>query len=153
MISPILGTGAPLRADANLILQFVLGVALLAGAVLARMKKYAAHAICQTLVLLINAVAIVCVMWPSFQHSVFPRFPRRWLHAYYVWPAVHGALGAVAEVFGLYIALVAGTKLVPDKLKFRRWKFWMRFELGFWWLVLLSGVGTYLYWYTAFPLP
>ena len=153
MISRIIGTGAPVRADANLILQFVLGATLLVGAVLARMKKYAAHAICQTLVLFINAVAIACVMWPSFQHSVFPRLPRRWLHAYYVWPAVHGALGAVAEVCVLYIALVAGTNLLPEKLKFRRWKFWMRFELGLWWLVLLSGVGTYLYWYTAFPLP
>jgi uncharacterized membrane protein YozB (DUF420 family) len=62
-------------------------------------------------------------------------------------------LGAFAELFGVYIALVAGTNLLPAKLKFHRWKFWMRFELALWWLVLLTGIGTYLYWYTAIPLP
>src|SRR6185437_8288980 len=58
MFSRILGSGAPAEADANLILQVAMGAALLAGALLARMKRYKPHAICQTAVLLINAVAI-----------------------------------------------------------------------------------------------
>lgn len=153
MISQITGTGAPAAARANLILQVVMGVALLAGAILARRKKYLAHAICQSTVLLINAIAIAWLMLPSFQHTVMPRLPNRWHRAYYIWPIVHGALGVVAEVFGLYIALVAGTNLLPESLKFRSWKFWMRFEVALWWLVLLAGLGTYLYWYTAVPLP
>ena len=66
---------------------------------------------------------------------------------------MHGTLGGFAELFGIYVALVAGTNLLPAKLKFRRWKLWMHFELDLWWLVLLTGVGTYLYWYTAIPLP
>ncbi|MGH9676885.1 MAG: hypothetical protein ACRD36_07265, partial [Candidatus Acidiferrum sp.] len=144
MISRILGTGAPAAADANLILQIAMGAALLGGAAFARMKRYTSHAICQAAVLLINAVAISWVMLPSFQYTVLPRLPKRWHHAYYLWPAVHGALGALAEIFGIYIVLAAGTNLLPAKLKFRRWKFWMRFELALWWLVLLTGVGTYL---------
>lgn len=153
MFSRILGTGAPVAADANLILQVAMGAALLAGALLARMKRFKAHAICQTAVLLINAVAIALIMWPSLQHTVLPRVHHRWYLAYYMWPIAHGALGAFAELFGIYIALVAGTNLLPAKLKFHRWKFWMRFELALWWLVLLTGIGTYLYWYTAIPLP
>ena len=46
MLSRILGTAAP-AADANLILQMVMGVALVTGAVLARIKKYTARTICQ----------------------------------------------------------------------------------------------------------
>lgn len=149
MFSGILGTGAPVAADANLILQIVMGVALLAGAALARMRKYVAHAICQSTVLLTNAVAIAWFMWPSFRHTVLPRLPKRWHVAYYLWPTIHGVLGACTELLGLYIALAAGTHLLPEALRFRRWKFWMRFELVLWWLVLLTGVGTYLYWYTA----
>jgi|SRR5487761_125939 len=153
MISKFLGSGAPAAASINLILQVAMGAALLAGAVLARMKRYRAHAICQTAVLFINAVAIAWMMWPSFQYTVLPHVHNRWYLAYYLWPIVHGALGAFAELFGIYIALVAGTNLLPAKLKFRRWKFWMRFELALWWLVLLTGLGTYLFWYTAVPLP
>jgi len=153
MFSRILGSGAPAEADANLILQVAMGAALLAGALLARMKRYKPHAICQTAVLLINAVAIAWMMWPSFQYTVLPHVHKRWYLAYYLWPIAHGTLGAFAEFFGIYVALVAGTNLLPAKLKFRRWKFWMRFELALWWLVLLTGLGTYLYWYTAVPLP
>jgi len=153
MISKFLGSGVPVAASVNLILQIDMSAALLAGAVLARMKRFTAHAICQTAVLVINAVAIAWMMWPSFQYTVLPHVDKRWYLAYYLWPIVHGALGAFAELFGIYIALVAGTNLLPAKLKFRRWKFWMRFELALWWLVLLTGLGTYLYWYTAIPLP
>lgn len=153
MISGILGAGAPVAADVNLILQIGMGVALFAGMVLARMKKYAAHAVCQSTVLFFNAIVIAWLMWPSFDRTVLPRLPFRWHRAYYIWPIVHGTLGAFAEAIGIYIVLAAATNLLPARLKFRRWKFWMRFELVLWWLVLLAGLGTYLYWYTAFPLP
>lgn len=147
--SRILGTGAPAEADVNLIFQAVMGMALLTGAVLARMKKFVGHAACQSTVLVINAIATALFMWPSFQGTVLPRLPRRWHQAYYIWPVVHGTLGAFAEMLGIYIVLAAGTRLLPEALRLHRRKFWMRFELVLWWLVLLTGFGTYLYWYTA----
>lgn len=153
MISPIFDTGAPAAADANLILQISMDLALLAGGLLARMKKYTAHAMCQSTVLVANAVAIALLMWPSLHRTVLPRLPSHLHRPYYLWPIVHGTLGIFAEALGIYIAVAAATNVLPEKLRFRRWKFWMRFELGLWWLVLLTGVGTYLYWYTAFPLP
>lgn len=153
MITGMFGTGAPAAADANLILQITLGVALLVGARLARLKRYTAHAICQTTVLVINAVAIAWVMLPSFRHTVLPRLPKRWNHAYYGRPLIHGSFGLLAEIFGIYIALAAGTNLLPAKWRLHRWKLWMRTELALWFVVLLSGIGTYLYWYTSSPLP
>jgi uncharacterized membrane protein YozB (DUF420 family) len=143
-----LGTPASFRADLNLIVQIVLGLALLAGAYLARIKRYRAHGICMTSVLLLNLVAIAGVMWPSFDTLVLPRLSGH-LHKRYLEVAmVHGVLGGEAELLGLYILLVAGTNIVPEALRFRRWKLWMRVELLLWIVVLAGGIGTYIVWYT-----
>jgi hypothetical protein len=58
-------------------------------------------------------------------------------------------LGVVAEAFGLYIVLVAGAKVVPQRLRFSNWKTWMRTGLVLWWIAVLSGLGTYYVWYIA----
>jgi len=60
---------------------------------------------------------------------------------------VHGALGVVAEIFGLYIALVAGTNVLPQSWRIQRWKLWMRVELALWWISLGTGIATYFIWY------
>ena len=142
-----LGTGAPLAADINLVVQGMMGVALLIGGWLARRKQYRAHAVMQTTVLLLNLVMIATVMWPSTMQQVMPAFPGVFDRWYFAAPAVHGVLGIVAEGLGIFIGLVAGTKIVPERLRFQNWKRWMRAELVLWWVTLLSGVGTYLVWY------
>lgn len=142
-----LGTGAPLAADLNLVVQVLMGLALLIGMVLARRGRYRAHAAMQTSVLLLNLVMIATVMWPSTAQQVLPAFPEvlgRW---YFAAPSVHAALGLCAECLGIFIALVAGTKVIPEKLRFANWKRWMRLELLLWWVTLLSGVATYYVWY------
>ena len=123
-----LGTGAPLSADLNLIVQLAMGLALAAGAALARRKLYRAHAICQTAVLLMNLVMIALVMWLSFRQQVAPALVRHLTRRYYFVAAAHGALGIAAELLGLYILLVAGTEVLPRRLRFRRWKAWMRYN-------------------------
>ena len=45
-----------LRADFNLVVQLIMGVALGTGAILAKQKRYRAHGICQTTVLLLNFI-------------------------------------------------------------------------------------------------
>jgi hypothetical protein len=65
-------------------------------------KRYRAHGICQTTVLLLNLLMIVLVMGPSFQRQVKPalfKVPHKW---YYEAAAMHGVLGIVAELLGLY---------------------------------------------------
>jgi uncharacterized membrane protein YozB (DUF420 family) len=144
-----LGTGATFGADLNLVVQLIMGVALLAGALLAKHKRYRAHGICQTTVLLLNVLMIALVMWPSFQQQVKPTLSKVHHKWYYEVAIMHAALGVTAELLGLYIVIVAGTKLLPRRLRFNNWKWWMRTELVLWMIVLLSGVGTYCAWYVA----
>ena len=144
-----LGTGATFAADLNLLLQVGMGVALVVGARLARSGRYAAHGICQTTVMVLNLVAIVWIMGPSFTGQVVPRLPARLGRGYFAVASGHALLGTVAETLGIYIVLVAGTKIVPRRLRFRNWKRWMRIELGLWWVVVLTGIWTYAWWYMA----
>src|SRR5215472_6705985 len=103
-----------------------MGLALIAGSCLAKRKRYAAHGVCQTTVLLLNLGMIGLVMWPSFQQQVRPGLPER-LHKWYFGAAtIHALLGATAELLGLYIAIVAGTTVLAQFLRFKNWKRWMR---------------------------
>lgn len=116
-VKEFLGTQASFGADLNLMIQIAMGVALLAGAFLARAKRYSAHGACMATVLLLNLMAIVAVMWPSFEQLVLPRLARHLNKRYF------------------------------KARRFRRWKLWMRVELALWVAVLLSGIGTYVVWY------
>lgn len=145
----LLGTWASFAADLNLVIQIAMGIALLAGTFLARAKRYAAHGACQAAVLILNLPMIFLVMWPSFHLRVLPHLSRHFGRRYYAISTAHGVLGALAEVLGLYILLVAGTNILPQAWRFKRWKLWMRIELALWWVVLLSGIGTYYVWYAA----
>lgn len=147
-----LGTGATFGADLNLIVQLIMGVALVMGAILAKQGRYRAHSICQTTVLLLNLLMIGLVMWPSFEHQVKPALPKVLHKWYYAAATIHTVLGITAELLGLYIFIVAGTGLLPSWLRFKHWKWWMRMELALWVVVLLSGVGTYHAWYVP-PFP
>ena len=144
-----LGTGATFVADLNLVVQLVMGAALIAGVRLAKQKRYKAHGICQTTVLLLNLLMIGLVMWPSFQQQVKPAVLKGLHRWYYEVAILHAGLGITAECLGLYIVAVAGTNLLPQWLQFKHWKWWMRMELVLWAIVLLSGIGTYCTWYIA----
>ncbi len=148
-IQGFLGTGATFAADLNLIVQLSMGVALIAGARLAKKKRYRAHGICQTTVLLLNLFMIGLVMWPSFQQQVRPALSKALHKWYYQAATIHAVLGITAELLGLYIVIVAGTNILPQRLRFKHWKRWMRTELALWMIVLFSGVGTYCAWYVA----
>jgi len=142
-----LGTGASLAADSALLLEIAMGVGLLIGGWLARKGHYRQHARCQAGILLINLVVIGLVMLPAFRGQVIPRIPSKLDRSYYALATAHATLGAMAECLGLYIALAAGTKLLPERLRIKRYKLWMRTAVAAWWLVLLLGATTYVRWY------
>jgi uncharacterized membrane protein YozB (DUF420 family) len=144
-----LGTGATFEADLNLLVQVVMGVALIAGALLAKRKRYTAHGICQTTVMLLNLGMIGLLMWPSFLQQVRPTLPGSLHKWYFAAATIHALLGGAAELLGLYIVIVAGTSMLPQSLRFKDWKRWMRAELTLWSIVVLTGVGTYYAWYIA----
>ena len=142
-----LGTAAPRSADVVLLLEIGMGVALLIGAGLARMRRFRLHAWCQSAIVLLNLVVIVLVMLPSFHVHVSPKIPVKVGKAYYALATAHGALGSVTEIAGLYILLAAGTNVLPHKFRVTEYKLWMRSLLVLWWLVLLLGLATYARWY------
>src|ERR1700730_5781661 len=104
-----LGTGAPFGADLNLVVQLIMGLALIAGVLLATQKRYTAHGICQTTVLLLNLLMIGLVMWPTFRQQVKPILPKVLHKWYFAAPTIHAVLGMTAELLGLYIVVVAPT--------------------------------------------
>ena len=146
-----LGTGAGLKANFNLVSQLAMGAALIGGGLLARAKRYTAHGICQSAVLLLNLIPIAGVMWPSFYGQVLPVLPRHIADSYYGAATAHGILGAIAEILGLYIVLAVGTDTLPSHLRISRLRLWMRIELALWWLVIVTGVLTYHVWYAEAP--
>ena len=144
-----LGTHASFAADLNLIVQVLLGAGLLAGALLARAKRYSTHGAVMTAVLLLNLVPIALMMGPSFHESVLPRLLTRMGKPYVAVAAFHGISGTAGELMGLYIVLVARTTLIPERLRFKKWKVWMRWEAAAWAVAVTSGIATYLTWYGA----
>jgi len=142
-----LGTAATFSADFVLLLELAMSLALLAGALLARLRKFQAHAWCQSTVVLLNAAVIAVLMGPSFRRHVWPRIPLKIGKSYYAMATAHGALGAIVECAALYILLAAGTTLMPEKLRLTRYKLWMRIVLVGWWTELLLGAATYARWY------
>lgn len=145
-MSGFLGTGAALKADINLVIQLLMGIALLLGMILARRRHYRAHAICQGSVMLLNLVMIALIMLPSFRLGVLPGLPAELDKPFYFVATLHAALGSVAELLGLYIVLRAGTNWLPRALCFQNYKLWMRTELALWWTVILLGGATYYVW-------
>ena len=138
---------APLYADVVLLLEIAMAVALLLGAFLAHMRKYRWHALCQSTVVLLNLVVIFTVMLPAFHPGLLSTLSDSAAKSYYLLSTVHGVLGMAAESLAFYILLVAGTKVLPARLRFRNYKFWMRSALVLWWSALLLGVATYVRWY------
>lgn len=147
MNAGFLGTAAPRYADVVLLLEIGMGAGLLAGALLARMRKFRAHAWCQSAIVLLNAAIIVLTMVPSFREQVSSKIPQKLGNAYYALATAHAGLGCVVECAALYILLAAGTKLLPERLRITRYKLWMRSVLVGWWVVLLLGFATYARWY------
>ena len=119
-----LGTGATFRADLNLIVQLAMGAALLAGMFLARHKRFGAHKICQSSVMLLNLALIGFIMAPSFHTQVTPQIPAGLRDSYYLVATLHAGLGTLAELLGLYVVLVAATEWIPASLRFENWRLW-----------------------------
>jgi len=124
-----------------------MGVGLLLGALLARRKRFRAHAWCQSTIVLLNFFVILLAMLPSFEVQVIPKIPLKLGKTYYALAAAHAGLGTLTEIAGLYILLAAGTRVLPEKFRLTDYKLWMRTVVALWWIVLVLGMATYARWY------
>jgi plastocyanin len=132
--------------EKNLVIQLLMGAALIVGMLLARQKKFTAHGICQSAVVLLNLIPIFYFMAPVFHRGVQPRLFQNLSNPFYFTPGLHAMVGTVAEIFALYILLV-GWKVLPASLRFDNYKKFMRIGLCLWWLTIVLGLATYYVWY------
>ena len=132
-----------LGGDLNLIAQVALGITLLAGVELARRGRYRAHGACQTTALALTMLLTVAWMLPAFREVYEPSIGRGVMNRVNLAAAVHVILGTLTLLLGVWVVLVAGTSVVPPRLRFRNYKAWMRTLLTLWWLGITFGVATY----------
>ena len=140
---------APQEADVVLVVELALGIALVGGLFLARSRHYRIHGLLQSSIVLVNIPIILAWMVPSYLSYVVPAVPGHLGHPFYLLPSMMLAVGLSAELLGIYVILVAGTRWVPPRLRFTNYKLWMRTVLGLWWGVLILGLLTYYYWYVS----
>ncbi|MGH2558691.1 MAG: plastocyanin/azurin family copper-binding protein [Thermomicrobiales bacterium] len=137
--------GTRTTADINLILQIMLLVGLWIGFVLARRGKIGGttgHANVQTSMVLANLVLIAVAMGTSFYSYVIEGGSTG--NSVARWMMVHGILGTVAEVTGIYLILRMRTKLIPKRFRVRNFKRYMRATLGLWTVLVALGVVIYV---------
>jgi uncharacterized membrane protein YozB (DUF420 family) len=138
-----LGQGAPRGADLNLLIQVGVGLLLLMGMVLARRGRYGAHGICQSVGFVLAVVMTVLWMMPAFHAIHADALGRGVVNRVTVAVALHVVVGTAALLVGAWVVLVAGTPLVPARLRFSNYKPWMRTLLTLWWLALVLGLAIY----------
>jgi uncharacterized membrane protein YozB (DUF420 family) len=148
-VSSLLGTDAPFYSDAVVLFEIAAGIALIVGTFLVRAGHVRLHAYLQASVVFVNLPVVLAWMVPSYLTYVLP-YVRSDLAQPFCWvPTLMLVVGAVAEALGVYVVLVAGTNWLPERLRFRRYKLWMRTVLGLWWTVLVLGLLTYYVWYVS----
>jgi hypothetical protein len=117
-----LGSAASGASDLVLLLEIAMGIGLVIGAWLARIKRFRQHAWCQSIIVILNAVSITLTMIPAFRVQVLPGIPQKLGRGFYGLATTHAVLGGVTEIAGLYILLAAGTRVLPPKLRLTRYK-------------------------------
>ena len=140
------GTNADLLSDISLTLAILIALMLTGGMIMAVRKRYKVHRWIQTSAVMLNILLIIFVMAGSFQRQARPGLPQRLDEAYYQVVVVHAVTGFVAALFGTYVML-RGNELVPNFLKFKNYKPFMRTAYGLYMLATLLGLSTYYTWY------
>src|SRR5688572_20133187 len=101
--------GTRTAADINLAAQILILAGLLVGFWLARKKRFGHHANVQTTMVLANLVLIALIMATSLYDYVIEGETTTGRVAQ--WMILHGIVGALAELMGLYLILRMRTKL------------------------------------------
>ena len=141
--SGIFGTKAPLISDVTLILILVSAALFTIGWQLAVRKRFQAHRWVQTAAVILNTLVVLVVMINSFIKNVAPGIPGNLSQTGFAVPTVHGIIGAIGLVFGVFVDL-RGNNLVPKALQFRNYKLFMRTSYALYMLATLVGVVVYI---------
>jgi uncharacterized membrane protein YozB (DUF420 family) len=138
-----LGTKAPVRSDVTLILIIVTAVMFTIGWQLALRKQYAAHRWVQTTAATLNAIVVLLAMVNVFIVYILPGIPGKLLQGSYGATTVHGFVGAIGLVLGVFVVLRANI-LVARSLRFKNYKLFMRTSYGLYMFATFLGVIVYI---------
>ena len=138
-----LGTKATLRSDLTLVLILVTAILFNIGFYLARHKHFTAHRWVQTSAVILNTLVVLISMVTSYLIHILPGIPAKLGQGDYAVTTVHGIIGAVALIFGVFVAL-RGNELVPRRLQFSNYKLFMRWAYSLYMLATLGGIMVYI---------
>jgi uncharacterized membrane protein YozB (DUF420 family) len=139
--------GPRAAADFNLIAQLMILVGLWLGAYFARRQRIRSHQRIETSLVLVESFLILSVMVNSFYTYVIANHVTAGVIADLM--MVHGTLGLIAELAGIYLILRMSTSLLPARLQVRNFRLLMRALLGLWTVIALLGFAIYYYRYMA----
>ncbi len=133
--------GQRLSSEINLAAQLLILVGLWAGAYFAHRKQISRHQAIQTTLVLANMFFILLVMATSFYNYVIAGGTTTGTVASLM--IIHGVVGLVAELTGIYLILRMSTQVLPPGLRVRNYKLVMRSLLGLWTVLVVLGLGIY----------
>ncbi len=138
-----LGTKATFGPDLAIVLILISLTLFTIGWQLAVHKHYEIHRWVQTSAAVINASVVLVVMVGSFWGFTLPKITNH-LAEPPVWvTTVHAFIGTVTFLFGVFVVLRAN-KLVPQALRFKNYKLFMRTSYALYMLATLIGIAVYV---------
>jgi uncharacterized membrane protein YozB (DUF420 family) len=138
-----LGTNASFRSDTTLVLILFTQVLFTIGWRLALQKRFDAHRWVQTSAVILNTFVVLVTMISSFVIYILPGIPEKLNEGSYGVTTVHGVIGLVGMVLGVFIILQENN-LVPKSLRFRNYKLFMRTSYLLYLLATILGVIVYI---------
>ena len=142
-VTASLGVTTPFGANLSLLVMLAAAVLFTVGWRLAVRKQYDAHRWVMTVAVCLNASLVLGWMVRYFVLYVLPELPARLRDSTYAVVTVHAAVGAVAFVLGVFVAL-RGNDLVPKSLRFNSYKPVMRSSYALYMLGTVLGVIVYI---------
>jgi uncharacterized membrane protein YozB (DUF420 family) len=97
----------------------------------------------QTASVTLNTLVVLISMVTSYIIHILPGIPAKLNQGDYAVTTMHGVVGAIALLWGLFIML-RGNKLVPKSLRFKNYKLFMRWAYALYMLATLGGVSVYI---------
>ena len=138
-----LGTHALFVSDLSLILILLTAILFTIGWQLARHSYYEAHRWVQTIAAVINVVVVLGFMINSYVTYILPGIPDKLLTGDYAITTVHAFVGMIGLLLGIFVVL-RGNELVPNALRFKNYKLFMRTSYVIYMLATLLGVFVYI---------
>lgn len=147
-----LGTNANFAADMTLVLSLLVAVIFTGGYWLAKRERYETHKWVQTAGAVLNVILVLWLMILPYRDFVVRDVGGPRDSVFYYVTTIHATVGFFAFVFGNFVVL-RGHKLVPEALRFNKYKPYMRTAYTLYMLSTLLGVWVYVTWFVTVSNP